>query len=149
MHPIPPAFVRGRRAARSGPNVPVVPALGARTVAGMRRALVVLFLVFAACGADSGSGDAANRFTVVGTEMAFDAPDSVAAGDYEVTFRNDGAVHHELAFRNPEGEFRGRRSIAGGQSVVMKVTLAPGTWELGCFEPGHYEAGMHKPLEVT
>jgi uncharacterized cupredoxin-like copper-binding protein len=35
------------------------------------------------------------------------------------------------------------------QSVLMEVKLSKkGTWELGCFEPGHYQAGMHKPLLV-
>jgi uncharacterized cupredoxin-like copper-binding protein len=26
---------------------------------------------------------------------------------------------------------------------------AQGEWEIGCFVPGHYEAGMHAPLLVT
>jgi uncharacterized cupredoxin-like copper-binding protein len=30
----------------------------------------------------------------------------------------------------------------------MEVHLEPGTWELGCFEPGHYESGMHRQLIV-
>jgi len=86
--------------------------------------------------------------TVVGTEMAFEAPARVPAGDYEVTFQNAGAVYHELAFKDPSGEVVARRSIPAGEEVVMEVTLNPGRWELGCFEPGHYEAGMHKVLEV-
>lgn len=99
----------------------------------------------------AGCGDTkptAKTLTVVGIEMAFEAPDRVPAGDYEVVFRNQGAVHHELAFRSPTGQFVTRRSIAAGQQVEMKVALQPGTWELGCFEPGHYEAGMHRPLIV-
>jgi hypothetical protein len=61
-----------------------------------------------------GGGLASRTMTVVGTEMAFDAPESVVAGDYSVTFRNDGAVHHELAFRDSSGEFVARRSIPAG-----------------------------------
>jgi uncharacterized cupredoxin-like copper-binding protein len=106
----------------------------------------MLVLAAAACGSDS---DANRRtMTVVGTEMAFGAPDRAGAGSYAVTFRNDGAVHHELAFKDPAGRFVARRSIASGQSVTMEVELTPGTWELGCFEPGHYEAGMHRTLVV-
>ena len=87
--------------------------------------------------------------TVVGTEMAFEAPDAVEPGDYEVTFRNAGAVPHELAFENPAGQIVMRRSIPGGQSVVLEVDLSDeGTWELGCYEPGHYEAGMVAKLVV-
>ena len=115
----------------------------------MRR-LFFVFLVVAgsvamgACGGESET----RQLTVVGTEMAFAAPDKIEGGDYEVTFRNDGAVPHELAFRTAAGKFVARRSIGAGQEVVMAVTLEPGTYELGCFEPGHYEAGMHRLLTV-
>ena len=85
---------------------------------------------------------------VVGREMAFEAPNRVLAGDYNVTFRNAGALYHELAFKNPSGEFVTRRSIGAGETIDMEITLEPGTWELGCFEPGHYEAGMHRELLV-
>ena len=121
----------------------------------MRRSLATTSaLMLAAAGALAGCStnriqDAAHTMTVVGTEMSFDALDEVASGTYEVTFRNIGAEHHELAFVNPAGEFVARRSIPGGESVVMEVDLTPGDWELGCFEPGHYEAGMHKPLVVV
>ena len=43
---------------------------------------------------------------------------------------------------------RARRSIAAGMTAVMNVKLPAGTYELGCFEPGHYAAGMHKMLTV-
>jgi uncharacterized cupredoxin-like copper-binding protein len=86
--------------------------------------------------------------TVIGTEMAFAAPANVPAGHYEVTFRNDGLVPHELAFRNPSGEFVNRISIPAHASQVMEVVLEAGTWELGCYEPGHHEAGMYRPLVV-
>lgn len=108
-------------------------------------AAVAVMVVAASCGGDSRDERA---LTVVGTEMAFDAPGRTVAGRYQVTFRNDGAVYHELAFKDPDGQFVARRSIAGGQSITMAVDLGPGTWELGCFEPGHYEAGMHSDLIV-
>lgn len=104
-------------------------------------------LAVVGCGDDGGG--ASGQFTVVGTEMAFDAPNSMPAGTYDVTFENAGAVAHELAFKNPAGEMVARRSIGAGSSIVMEVELEPGTWELGCFEPGHYEAGMYKSLSVT
>lgn len=112
----------------------------------MRRLALLAVLALAACGGN-GKG-ATETFVVVGTEMAFEAPDRVKAGDYEVVFRNDGAVPHELAFKSPSGQFVARRSIGAKQRVVMEVGLGPGTWELGCFEPGHYEAGMHRLLTV-
>jgi uncharacterized cupredoxin-like copper-binding protein len=86
--------------------------------------------------------------TVVGTEMAFEAPANVPSGHYDVTFRNAGLVPHELAFRDPNGEFVNRISIPAHATQQIEVDLEPGTWELGCYEPGHYEAGMHRPLVV-
>ena len=119
---------------------------------GVRSRVLVIALVatlaVAGCGSSEDAAEA-KPMTVVGTEMAFAAPDRVAEGRYEVTFRNDGAVHHELAFTDPDGQVVARMSIPGGEEVVMEVDLEPGTWELGCFEPGHYEAGMHQPLVVT
>jgi uncharacterized cupredoxin-like copper-binding protein len=111
------------------------------------RLVVIAGLVLAgACGDDGGG---AKKLTVVGTEMAFDAPDTVAPGRYDVTFRNAGALPHELAFKNPAGEFVMRRSIAAGETVTLEVDLsAEGAWELGCYEPGHYEAGMHRMMMV-
>jgi uncharacterized cupredoxin-like copper-binding protein len=38
-----------------------------------------------------------------------------------------------------------------GQQMHVQVTLAEtskGDWEIGCFQPGHYEAGMHAPIIV-
>lgn len=121
--------------------------MGGVRAAGPWRLLAgaLILLVSVSCGGEGGDGRA---MTVIGTEMAFEAPGRVRAGAYEVTFRNDGAVHHELAFKNPDGDFVARRSIAAGQSIVMEVELGAGAWELGCFEPGHYEAGMHRDLIV-
>lgn len=114
--------------------------------------LALAVAAVAGCGSDGGGdggGGDRRSLVVVGTEMAFDAPETVTAGMYEVTFRNDGAVPHELAFRDPSGEIVTRRSIAASAQVTMEVELTPGAWELACYEPGHYEAGMHEPLTVT
>jgi hypothetical protein len=115
-----------------------------------RRALVVGLCLAATAATVAGCSDssAAAKLTIVGTEMAFVAPATVPAAEYEVTFRNDGGVFHELAFTNPAGQVVARRSIAAGDQVTLTVALAPGAWELGCFEPGHYEQGMRTPLLV-
>jgi uncharacterized cupredoxin-like copper-binding protein len=115
-----------------------------------RRAAVLLLPVGAALLQGCGGSDPpeAAPFTVVGTEMAFDAPERVSEGRTMVTFRNEGIQYHELAFERPDGEAVARRSIAGGDEAVMEVTLERGAWELTCREPGHYEAGMHRALLV-
>ena len=99
----------------------------------------------AACG-DRGS---TMELTVVGTEMAFDAPVSVPAGDYTITFENAGAIHHEVAVKDAGGKVLRRTQAAAGASSTMELTLEPGVYELGCFEPGHYEGGMFRTLTVT
>ena len=120
----------------------------------MRRFLGLFVVVFAvaaltsACGGDD-DGPPHRKLDVVGVEMSFDAPDSVKAGTYDVTFHNKGTVYHELAFNDPSGKTVARRSIAGGTSVTFEVELKAGTYELVCREPGHYQSGMHRPLEVT
>jgi uncharacterized cupredoxin-like copper-binding protein len=115
----------------------------------IRKAVGVLLLAvtLAACGGGAASGPK-KTMTVIGTEMKFEAPDHVPAGTYQVTFQNAGTTYHELAFKNPGGEIVTRRSIAAGQFITMDVELGAGTWELACYEPGHYDAGMHKPLTV-
>jgi plastocyanin len=119
----------------------------------MWRRLVLLALALAfvsGLAACEGSEEQPTRaMTVIGTEMAFDAPGRVPAGTYVVTFENAGVLHHELAFRDPSGEVVARRSIGPGETAVLEVDLTPGTWELACHEPGHYEAGMFRPLVVT
>jgi plastocyanin len=90
------------------------------------------------------SVDVANDQITVAATVA-----SVAAGDYVVRFRNAGAVYHEVAIKDATGEVLRRVSAGPGQTVKMEVSLPRGQYELGCFEPGHYEGGMHRLLSVT
>lgn len=108
---------------------------------------MVLSLLLFACGSEPALPS--RSMTVIGREMAFDAPDQVEPGEYQIQFRNIGAQYHELAIKNASGDVLARRSIAGGQFMTMKVRLEAGTYELGCFEPGHYAAGMYKTLVVA
>lgn len=113
---------------------------------GVTGALVALLLL--AAGAGCGSADPVEELAVIGTEMAFAAPDAVAPGDYLVRFANQGAVFHELAVKDPQGMVIRRVTAPAGAEATMELSLAPGRYELGCFEPGHYEAGMHRTLSV-
>ena len=109
---------------------------------------LVLPLALYGCGGGESASVPKKTMTVVGQEMSFTAPDRVASGNYQVTFQNAGTTYHELAFKDPSGKIETRRSIAAGQFVTLDVDLTAGTWDLACYEPGHYEAGMHKPLTV-
>lgn len=114
-----------------------------RRLAGLAVAAVFALLT-AACG-DSGSSQ---ELTIVGTEMAFDAPDEITAGDYVITFENAGAIYHEVAVKDAEGKVLRRTQAPAGGTSTMELTLEPGVYELGCFEPGHYEGGMFRTLTV-
>ena len=105
-------------------------------------------LLFMACGGEEEVSGPMMPMNVMGNEMAFVAPNRVPAGRYQIAFQNTGKDYHELAMKNPDGKIVTRRSIAGGQFTNMTVELTEGTWELACYEPGHYEAGMHRQLVV-
>lgn len=111
--------------------------------------LLVVLLTAAASSCGGGDSGPHRKLEVIGIEMAFRAPDRVKAGTYDVTYRNEGTVYHELAFNDPSGTTVARRSIAPGTSIDFEVKLEPGTYELACREPGHYEGGMHRTLVVT
>jgi uncharacterized cupredoxin-like copper-binding protein len=108
---------------------------------------LTMVTLFSACG--SGAVLPARSMTVVGTEMAFDAPDRVLPGEYQISFRNAGSEFHELAIKNSSGDILSRKSVAAGGSMTLKVSLPVGSYELGCFEPGHYMGGMHRMLTVA
>jgi plastocyanin len=122
-------------------------------------AVVVVVSALAGCGDDDGSGgdgaalpaDAVTTraVRVVGTEMAFTPGTlTVTAGEHDIVFVNEGAVHHELLIADGE-EFVGRVSAPAGEEATMTVDLEPGTYEMSCHEPGHYEAGMNGTLVVV
>jgi len=93
-----------------------------------------------------------------------------SAQELLVRFFNEGNAVHEAHFgRNPDPEslksyqenlFGGGAAGSGfiglhldpGQEGMLHLWLpesSQGEWEMGCFIPGHYEAGMAAPLQVT
>ena len=84
-----------------------------------------------------------------GTWVAVDidyasAPETVAAGDVEVTLNNDGSVVHDVTFEELGDETV--VSVPGGESDTAAVTLEPGTYTYYCSVPGHRAAGMEGEL---
>ncbi len=87
-----------------------------------------------------------------------------------IRFENEGQVEHEVHFgRNPDLEGRfykenlfgpgGEHAAHGwmglhlkpGESATLHIWIPEtkrGEWEVGCFMPGHYEAGQHAPLII-
>jgi uncharacterized cupredoxin-like copper-binding protein len=99
------------------------------------------------------------------------APIRIEAGErHLIRFENEGQVEHEVHFgRNPDLEARfyqenlfgpgGDHAAHGwmglhlkpGESATIHVWIPEaqkGEWEIGCFMPGHYEAGQKAPFIV-
>lgn len=129
-------------------------------------------ILTAACGdADEGrssaGGSGAETVEVKMVDIAYEPKEiSVAKGqEVRFVFVNDGKIRHEAFIGDAEeqadhevamkaGEGGGGHDAHGGDSNP-KVTVEPGkeadlthrfeeagTFEVGCHEPGHYDAGM-------
>src|SRR6266508_246166 len=82
-------------------------------------------------------------------------------GVVSIVVTNNGSIHHEFVIvtgdepgRVSEGNHIGGDNgpeigdIAPGQTKVLTVTLAAGTYTAMCNLPGHYAAGMHFQFTV-
>ena len=104
-------------------------------------------------------------FQVEGQEK--NAPLVLETGtEYELVFKNVGVVLHEVILgrevKLEEGRAVGYQErlledvevetqLGPGVELRVAFTLPDeraGEWEIGCFIPGHYEAGMHAPLSI-
>lgn len=135
-------------------------------------AVAALALLVAACaggGDASGAGDVRTIAVRMSDEMRFDPAEfDFFAGDtvrFEVT--NDGSVRHEfyvgdvaaqeahaaemretdgsgMAHDDPNGV-----TVEPGQTETLEITFdEAGELQVGCHEPGHFQAGMAAPITV-
>lgn len=141
-------------------------------------AVAGLALLAAACGGDDSAtgagGDAERTVEITMVDTAFE-PSSVevAAGEsVRFVFTNDGEVAHDAfvgdtaAQADHEQQMRDAEDDSGmdheGGTDDGAVTVEPGdtaeltytfddagTVEIGCHQPGHYDAGMKIDVEVT
>ena len=134
---------------------------------------VALFLTVATvgCGADSNDGANATSNDITGTltewAVAVDAT-TAAAGDVTFTMTNEGTIGHEFLvvktdiavgeipldgdhFAEPTDGIEVINEIgefAKGTTESLTVNLAPGTYQLVCNLPDHYDAGMFISFKV-
>jgi len=84
-----------------------------------------------------------------------------AGGVVRFVVTNSGQIMHDLHFgKDPDLDGRlyktdmipGFDMIEVEASHTFNLTLkapdTPGEWELGCFQPGHYEAGQHVKIII-
>jgi uncharacterized cupredoxin-like copper-binding protein len=136
-------------------------------------------LVLSACGSsahdgmDMGSSASPNRtVNVQMTDLAFStATISVKAGEtVKFVFQNNGKVRHDAFIGDTAAQVQHGMEMRSGPGSMPAhdmngsdgVTVQPGTTgeltmtfdkagplELGCHEPGHYEAGMKAMVDVS
>ena len=139
----------------------------------LRAVPVALFLTVATvgCGADSNDGANATSNNITGTlhEWAVEVDaTTAAAGDVTFTVTNEGTIGHEFLvvktdiavggipldgdhFAEPTDGIEVINEIgefAKGTTETLTVNLTPGTYQLVCNLPDHYEAGMSISFKV-
>jgi hypothetical protein len=90
-------------------------------------------------------------------------PIRIEAGKpYLITFENEGGIDHEIRFgRNPTDNLDGYKEnlfdgmlalhLRPGEFATLLIQVPAekkGTWEIGCFLLGHYQAGQKEPFII-
>jgi uncharacterized protein (DUF305 family)/uncharacterized cupredoxin-like copper-binding protein len=110
-----------------------------------------------AAGAQTGAQQVAVTLTEFSVALA---PTTLHAGQpYAFVVTSDGTVTHEFVIEWPgatheplvDGDQMAMvEGIAPGESRTLEWTFAdPGSYQLACHEPGHYEAGQFLVIEVA
>jgi nitrite reductase (NO-forming) len=106
------------------------------------------------------SAGAANTVNVEMGDMFIKADKtSVKAGDVTFAVKNTGATMHAMATAiTPvkadggmldESQLQNKaKQLMGGESTTIAAKLAPGSYELVCYVPGHYAAGQKLAFQV-
>jgi len=129
---------------------------------------IVATLGLTSCGGGASASDKPVNVQVNLTEFKIDSSiTSFKVGvPYHFIVTNNGSVPHEFNIMPPEsGQLTteqvhqmalaeiGQSDLAAGVTATLDYTFTQeypqGALELTCHLPGHYEAGMHIPIEVT
>jgi len=117
--------------------------------------LVIFALSLTACGP---KGPTVVRVKLSEYTITLDKT-SVPAGPIKFEIQNVGAIAHEVVLE-PNGsddapyslndKASEAENIEPGKTATLEWTLdTPGTYQLGCHTPGHFEKGMFTTFEVT
>lgn len=119
--------------------------------------LVLMALTLAGCGGG------APGVTVIHVKMSeykieLDKT-SVPAGPIRFEIQNVGSIAHELVLEpngandepfSADGKESEAEDVEAGKTATLEWTLdTPGTYQLGCHVPGHFEQGMVTTFTVT
>jgi plastocyanin len=94
---------------------------------------------------DEGEGGGGGDATFVAIDIDFEsAPETLPAGENEITIVNNGQAVHDVTFEEIGDVVV--VSAAGGETVSGTVTLEAGEHTYYCSVPGHRQAGMEGTL---
>jgi uncharacterized cupredoxin-like copper-binding protein len=130
-----------------------------RTFALTIALLLALPVVLAACGASSSPSSSPTNVTVTETEFKITSSLTTftTGTPYHFTITNNGKLDHEWLIV-PQGVKDASKALVGlqpdkltpGATVTVDYTFtSPGSYEMVCLLPGHYDAGMHTPITVN
>jgi uncharacterized cupredoxin-like copper-binding protein len=101
----------------------------------------------AASGAVAASG---NQLTAGESEYKIVlSASTVKPGTYSIKAVNNGTIDHALEITGPGVSGQQTPTISPGQSSVLTVKLAAGTYDVFCPVPGHKALGMDTELTVS
>lgn len=134
--------------------------------------LLALLLVLTGCGAGGAETNAPQEVVVTATDLAFDTDRIEVTADQPValTFRNDGALEHDLSIMHIPVEITDTAeedeaghdmsameempelhlsAMPGMSNSVTFIPTEPGEYTFFCTVTGHQDAGMTGTLVVT
>lgn len=113
---------------------------------------VAAIMLLAACGGGSGGAQPAGSILVTMTEFSY-KPSTISAPSGKVVFYlvNAGTVAHDMVISDSSGKtVASSELVSAGDAFVFTVgSIATGTYDFFCDQPGHKDAGMKGTLTVT
>lgn len=87
---------------------------------------------------------------VTGVDFSFEMDSTdLTAGEYEVTFTNEGEMPHNVVVELDGEDVAGSDVIGPGESTSFTVALDPGEYVFYCGVGSHRANGMETPVTVS
>jgi uncharacterized cupredoxin-like copper-binding protein len=83
------------------------------------------------------------------SEFMIEIPKDVAAGSVTFAVTNDGTIQHSFEIEGGDVEQQLKAPLDPGQTGMLTVDLAPGSYEVYCPIDGHADQGMRTEITVS
>jgi plastocyanin len=103
-----------------------------------------------ASASSSAPAEQGGTLAVTGVDFSFEMDSTdLSAGEYEVTFTNEGSSPHNVVVELDGEDVTGSDVIDPGQSTSFTVALEPGEYVFYCGVGSHRAMGMETPVTVS